>query len=86
MSGVGTFVAADQGGNTQQPSKQDLILLKDVCYFGRWIRRGATFKPENGTRDWYVLWENRDGIIMHCPAVRLHYTAVTEEYFVKQYA
>lgn len=76
----------DEEQYTDDRDRQDLILLKDVCYFGRWIRRGATFKPEANTRDWFVLWENRCGIIMHCPAVRLHFTAVTEEYFVKQYA
>lgn len=63
---------------------QDLILTKDIDYFGRTIRRGATFKKVDS--DWYVLWENNDDIIMHCPAVKLHYTCVKEDYFVKQYA
>ena len=31
------------------------------------------------------LWENEGGILMHCPAVTLHFTSVTEAYFVKQY-
>jgi len=63
---------------------QDVILLKDVNYFGRTIRRGSTFKKIDA--DWYVLWENRDGIVMHCPAVKLHFTSISEDCFVKQYA
>ena len=64
---------------------QDLILLKDVFYFGRWIRRGATFKQQVCSRDWYELWENDGGILMHCPAVKIHFTSVSSEFFVKQY-
>lgn len=62
---------------------KDLILLKDVNYFGRIIRRGSTFKKADA--DWYVLWENSGGIIMHCPAIKLHYTSVDCEYFIEQY-
>jgi hypothetical protein len=61
----------------------DLVLLQDIDYFGRKIKRGSTFKKADS--DWYVLWENNDGIIMHCPAVKLHFTSVNPEYFVKQY-
>lgn len=63
----------------------DLILLKTVNYFGRTIRRGSTFKREESNKDWYTLYENRDGIIMHCPTVRIHFTSVTDSYFVEQY-
>lgn len=63
---------------------QNLILLQDVDYFGRTIRRGATFKKVDS--DWYVLWENNKGIVHHCPTVKLHFTSVSEGYFVKQYA
>ncbi len=66
--------------------KQDLILLDDVWYFGRLIRRGATFKQQESSRDWYELWENDGGILMHCPAVKIHFTAITNSLFVKQYA
>jgi hypothetical protein len=62
---------------------QDLILVRDVNYFGRVIRQGSTFKKVDSDR--YCLWENRGGIIMHCPTVELHFTSVNEEYFVKQY-
>lgn len=62
---------------------QDLILLKDVNYFGRIIRRGSTFKSVD--KDWYVLYENNNGIIMHCPSIKIHFTSINSEYFVKQY-
>ena len=62
---------------------QDLILVKDINYFGRTIKRGSTFKKDDS--DWYVLWENNNGIIMHCPAIQLHFTSVNSDYFVIQY-
>lgn len=68
---------------TEKIALRDLILLKDVLYFGRILKRGSTFKQVS--KDWYVLWENKDGIIMHCPAIRLHFTCISEEYFVEQY-
>ncbi len=58
--------------------KQDLILLDDVWYFGRLIRRGATFKQQESSRDWYELWENDGGILMHCPAVKQYADAPKE--------
>lgn len=61
----------------------DLILTKDVNFFGRTIRRGSVFKPEGA--DWYILWENKNGIIMHCPAIKIHFTSIRDEYFVKMY-
>lgn len=68
--------------------KQDFVLLKEVNYFGRTIRRGTTFKLCKNTGDMYEMWENDRGILMHCPAIRLHFTIldVNEEYFVRQYA
>jgi len=67
------------------PIKQDLILLKNVNYFGRKIQKGSTFKMDNNTKDLYTLWENNKGILMHCPAVKIHFTSINDEYFVKQY-
>ena len=68
------------------PIQKDLILLKDVKYFGRIIKRGSTFKRLQNDIDWYVLWENDNGILMHCPAIKLHFTSsISNEYFVMQY-
>ena len=64
---------------------QDLILIKDVNYFGRTIKKGSTFKKLQHSEDWYVLWENNRGILMHCPAIKIHFTSITEEYFIKQW-
>lgn len=63
--------------------EKDLILLKDVNFFGRIVKRGSTFKKVDS--DWYCLWENDKGILMHCPSIKIHFTSVNEEYFVKQY-
>ena len=68
------------------PILKDLILLKDVNYFRRIIKRGSTFKRlQFDDKDWYVLWENNNGILMHCQAIRLHYTSIKEDCFVTQY-
>jgi hypothetical protein len=66
--------------------KQDLVLIKDVDYFGNIIRRGSTFKQSGTSKDWFDLWHNDRGILMHNPSIRIHITSVNEEYFVKQYA
>ena len=66
---------------------RDMILLRDVNYFGRVIRRGATFKQAStDSKDWYNLYENNNGVIMHCPSVKLHFTSLTNEFFVEQYS
>jgi hypothetical protein len=64
---------------------QDLILLRNVNYFGRIIRKGSTFKKSDSSNDYYDLWENNGGILMHCPAIKIHFTSVNEKFFVKQY-
>ena len=65
--------------------QQDYILLKDVNYFGRLIKKGSTFKETRTSNDYYELWENNKGILMHCPAVTIHFSSLNEEYFIKQY-
>jgi hypothetical protein len=62
---------------------KDLVLTRTVCYFGRIIRRGSVFKKVSG--DWYILTENDGGIVMECPAVKLHFTSVDKDYFVEMY-
>lgn len=68
---------------------KDIILLKDVDYFGRKIHKGSTFKKCSNI-DYYQLYENNNGIIMHCPTVMLHFTLVIDGiekgYFVEQYS
>lgn len=68
---------------------KDIILLKDIDYFGRKIRKGSTFKKCSNI-DYYQLYENNNGIIMHCPTVMLHFTLVIDGiekgYFIEQYS
>lgn len=68
--------------------QKDIILLRDIDYFGRKIRKGSTFKKSSN--DFYQLYENNNGIIMHCPSIMLHFTLVIDGikkgYFVEQYS
>ena len=64
---------------------KDLILLKDVNYFGRVIKKGSTFKKCETNNDYYYLFENKDGILMECPDIRIHFTMKNREYFIEQY-
>ena len=59
--------------------KQDLILIKDVDYFGKIIRKGSTFKQAGASKDWFDLWYNDQGILMHCPSIRIHFTTINND-------
>jgi len=59
----------------------DLVLIRDVDYFGRDIRRGSIFRLVSGTNDRYRLYENKDGVVMECPAVQVHFSSVHASHF-----
>jgi len=59
----------------------DLVLIRDVDYFGRDIRRGSIFRLVSGTKDMYRLYENKDGIVMECPAIQVHFSSVRASHF-----
>ena len=69
--------------------QKDIILLKDIDYFGRKIRKGSTFKRCVTNSDFYQLYENNGRIIMHCPSIELHFTIIIDGiktgYFIEQY-
>ncbi len=65
---------------------KDYVLVKDVNYFGRVIKRGSTFKQYEGDKDWFRLFEIDNGILMECPGIKLHFTSFNNDYFVRLYS
>jgi len=61
---------------------EQVVLLKDVNYFGKIIRRGSFFRRIDN--DWLELWDNVNGNFVRCPTIVIHIANINEDYFVNK--